>query len=218
MLELMTILHQLYEDSRKIEDVDFRMMKDLFKKCFGDEYVYIMTAMCRLLEVHFRGLNCFKIGKVLSMISTESFKLAAKSDLFVKYINLAKHYLKFNRDDIILAEETVQAKQNLDLLKSLLQASIENTCDEEEAAKLAEFDEKNAEILMGVFKDFILEIDEDFAKIPSRIKNVNEAENVGKQILGFSNKIVQLSKKNATSKLPQKSKLQILKLLVQKNA
>jgi hypothetical protein len=134
------------------------------------------------------------------MISTESFKLAAKSDLFVKYVNLVKHYLKFDRDDILLAEETVQAKQNLDLLKSLLQASIENTCDEEEAAKIAEFDEKNAEILMGVFKDFNLEIDEDFAKIPSRIKNVNEAENIGKQILGLSNKIVQLSNKNAISK------------------
>jgi hypothetical protein len=140
------------------------------------------------------------------MISAESFAKATKSDLFVKYVNLAKHYLECDKDDMMFAEKTVQIKHNRDLLKTLLRASIENVVDEKEAAKIAEFDEKNAEILMGVFKDLGLEIDEDFANVPRRIKNADEAENVGKLIRELSTKLVELSQKNTTSKLAQKFK------------
>jgi hypothetical protein len=181
MLELMTIIHQLNEKTTKIEDIDFPIMRDLFKKCFGDECVIIMHNILRLLEFEFQDFNCFKISKVFSLISTESFKMATKSDLFVKYASLFKRYVKLDRDDIILMEELPRAQDNLNLLKLISQKSIENNGDEKEAAKMVEFDE-------------------DFAKVPSRIKNVNEMENVGKQILGFANEIVKLNSKCVDSK------------------
>ncbi len=185
MVEYVEILTKMEGNNKKekIQNIDLDKLGDLIMDLIEDEAYLKLFLPLTIGYGIFHQERCWTIAKFFVCAMEENLEAGKRSKLAKKYST--------EHDDLV--QELAIIRTKVVMLQLIFSDSI-NYLDFGIETEMTSFDEKAGQILMGKLKDWKLN-DPDFAAVPARIENYEDAEKTAKLITKLSNKRVELAKK-----------------------
>jgi hypothetical protein len=173
-------------------ELDFQKIGELVLDFIDDESFMNITGLLTTFIKAFNDTRYWQILKFFTIAMEENHTISRKSDLFQKYKDLRLNkYMGFDDQKMLQDLNTIYLK--LDQLKNIFLDSIQFK-DIGDEPDMAGFDRAGGKILMERYKDWKLQ-DPDFAAVPARIENYEDAEKTAKLISRLSSKRIELAEK-----------------------
>jgi hypothetical protein len=198
MVQIVEILTDLEGKNQKenILKMDFDKFGDLIMDIIEDEAYMKMTFSLMNGYNIFHQQRCWTIAKFLVCVMEENFEIGKKSELAKKYKDYKVNKFMDGKDND-LNQELLLLNIKLMMIRNLFRDSI-NYLDFGTETEMFSFDEEAGQILMGKLKDRKLQ-DPEFAAVPARIENYEDAEKTSKLITKLASKRVYLAEKYPNS-------------------